>query len=70
MSAIDFENLIEDVNAIVLKHGGDAAFLPRFEENIDSTVETQINIRNLLETFDDALIDKLKLHEQDFLNAY
>ncbi len=44
--------------------------MPRFEENIDSTVETQINIRNLLETFDDALIDKLKLHEQDFLNAY
>ena len=58
------------MNAIVQKHGGDASFMPRFEENIDSTVETQVNIRNLLETFDDALIDKLKLHEQDFLNAY
>ena len=52
--------------------GGDSnqAFLSNFESNIEDSLDTFDSIRELLSTFDLALVNKLKLHENDFLSAY
>ena len=40
------------------------------EQNVDSSIATYDRIRDLLSNFDQALISKLKMHENDFLDAY
>lgn len=45
-------------------------FLLAFEQNVDSSLQTYDRIRDLLQNFDQALISKLKMHENDFLDAY
>lgn len=44
--------------------------MARFETNIEDSLGSQFEIRNLLANFDDSLVQKLKQHEKDFLHAY